>query len=148
MTTLVEFMTRAHRQCDEALASAEEAVSGESWSDAEEKCAHFTSAMALHFAREETVLFPSFEEATGMTQGPTAVMRMEHEQMRSLLSQLTEAVGRRDGSRFLGLSETLMVLIQQHNMKEEQMLYPMCDRALTDTAGIITRIEAVTGDSG
>ena len=83
-----------------------------------------------------------------MTQGPTAVMRMEHEQMRSLLSQLTEAVSRQDGPRFLGLSETLMVLMQQHNMKEEQMLYPMCDRALADTASIIARIEAVSGDSG
>ncbi len=148
MTTLVEFMTVAHRQCDEGLASAEEAVSRESWPDADEKWTHFSSAMALHFAQEEKVLFLAFEEATGMTEGPTAVMRMEHEQMRSLLTQLAESVNGQDGSRFLGLSETLMVLMQQHNMKEEQMLYPMCDQALSDIASIITRIETVAGDSG
>ncbi len=147
MATIVEFMTAAHRHCDEGLASAEEAVSKENWSDASGKWAEFEAEMALHFAREEKVLFPSFEETTGMTEGPTAVMRMEHEQMRNLFSQLTEAVGAQDGSRFLGISETLMVLIQQHNMKEEQMLYPMCDRALADADRIISEIEAFVGDS-
>ena len=33
-------------------------------------------------------MFPSFEEVTGMTQGPTMVMRMEHNQMRSILEDL------------------------------------------------------------
>jgi iron-sulfur cluster repair protein YtfE (RIC family) len=28
------------------------------------------------------------------------------------------------------LSETLMMIMQQHNMKEEQMLYPMMDQTL------------------
>ena len=147
MATIVEFMTAAHRRCDEGLASAEEAVSKGSWIDASERWAGFTAEMTLHFAREEGVLFPSFEDATGLTEGPTAVMRMEHEQMRNMFSQLTEAVDEQDGSRFLGLSETLMVLVQQHNMKEEQMLYPMCDRALTDTGRIISEIETIVGDS-
>jgi len=146
MTTIAEFMTADHRRCDQGLASAEEAVSKESWSEASRRWAGFAAEMALHFAREEKALFPSFEEATGMTEGPTVVMRMEHEQMRNLLSQLAEAVGAQDGSRFLGLSETLMILIQQHNMKEEQMLYPMCDRALADTGRIISEIEAIVGD--
>jgi len=29
---------------------------------------------------------------------------------------------------FLGLAETLMLLMQQHNMKEEQVLYRMMDQ--------------------
>jgi iron-sulfur cluster repair protein YtfE (RIC family) len=28
-----------------------------------------------------------------------------------------------------------MILLQQHNMKEEQMLYAMCDRVLAAQAG-------------
>ena len=147
MKTILEYMTADHRRCDEGLAAAEEAVSKESWTEAGERWAVFEAEMARHFAREEKVLFPSFEEATGMTQGPTTVMRMEHEQMRNLLSQLSEAVGAQDGARFLGLSETLMVLVQQHNMKEEQMLYPMCDRTLTDADSVISEITAIVGDS-
>jgi hemerythrin-like domain-containing protein len=146
MTTIAEYMTAAHRQCDEQLASAEEAVGSGKWPDAARKWAEFAAQMALHFAREEKVLFPAFEEATGATAGPTAVMRMEHEQMRSLLSELSEAVGAQDGRRFLGLSETLMILIQQHNMKEEQMLYPMCDRALADSTRIVSELETLAGE--
>ncbi|MBW2390000.1 MAG: hemerythrin domain-containing protein [Deltaproteobacteria bacterium] len=147
MTTIVEFMTAVHRQCDEALAAAEEAVGKQNWPEASQRWTDFAAEMALHFAREEKALFPAFEEATGMTEGPTSVMRMEHEQMRQLFAQLSEAVAAQDGERFLGLSETLMMLVQQHNMKEEQMLYPMCDRALTDTSSIIARLEKIVGDS-
>ncbi|MBW2243942.1 MAG: hemerythrin domain-containing protein [Deltaproteobacteria bacterium] len=148
MTTLLEFMTAAHRRCDEALAAAEGEVCGKNWGAAAQKYQEFNAAMACHFAQEEDVLFPAFEEATGMTEGPTAVMRMEHEQMRSLLAQLASAAGEQDSSRFLGLSETLMILIQQHNMKEEQMLYPMCDQRLEEIDALIGRIEAVGSDSG
>ncbi|TRZ68118.1 MAG: hemerythrin domain-containing protein, partial [Rhodocyclaceae bacterium] len=28
------------------------------------------------------------------------------------------------------VAETLLILMQQHNMKEENILYPMCDQAL------------------
>jgi hemerythrin-like domain-containing protein len=146
MTIIAEYMTAAHRHCDEELASAEEAVGSEEWPEATRKCADFTAEMALHFAREERALFPAFEEATGVTSGPTAVMRMEHEQMRRLLSELSKAVEAQDGQRFLGLSETLMVLIQQHNMKEEQMLYPMCDQALADPGRVISEFETIVGD--
>jgi len=31
---------------------------------------------------------------------------------------------------FAGHAETLHILMQQHNMKEEQVLYPMTDRLL------------------
>ncbi|MEW6253979.1 MAG: hemerythrin domain-containing protein, partial [Planctomycetota bacterium] len=75
-------------------------------------------------------LFPAFEERTGMRAGPTQVMRMEHAQMRELIDAMAQAVDAGDAERFLGLSETLNVLMQQHNLKEENMLYPMSDRTL------------------
>ena len=33
---------------------------------------------------------------------------------------------------YLGIADTLLILMQQHNMKEEQMLYNMMDQHLTD----------------
>lgn len=73
-------------------------------------------------------MFPAFEAATGMTQGPTQVMRMEHRQMRGLMAQMQQAWAERDGEAFAGAAETLLILMQQHNMKEENILYPMCDQ--------------------
>jgi hemerythrin-like domain-containing protein len=86
--------------------------------------------MRRHFAREEQVLFPAFEAATGMTSGPTAVMRMEHRQIEQLMASLQAALDRRDREEYLGVSETLLMLMQQHNAKEENILYPMADRSL------------------
>jgi len=80
----------------------------------------------------------------GSTGGPTQVMRMEHEQMRSLIASLTDVVEQQDQSEFLGEAETLLVLMQQHNMKEEQILYPMIDRvAGENAASLIDQMEQV-----
>ena len=86
--------------------------------------------MLHHFEVEENVLFPAFEQATGMTMGPTAMMRAEHAQMRDLLHNMAAviAAGRRDD--YLGMSETLLLYMQQHNLKEENVLYPMSDQLL------------------
>ena len=65
-----------------------------------------------------------------MTQGPTMIMRMEHDQMRQLLNALQEDLEKKDRNHFFGVSESLMMLMQQHNMKEEQMLYKMADMHL------------------
>ena len=37
-----------------------------------------------------------------------------------------------DADAYSGEAETLLIMMQQHNMKEENMLYPMCDQRLTD----------------
>ena len=93
---------------------------------------------------EEEVIFPTLEQRTGQTTGPTQVMRMEHEQMRQLLSDMEEALAREDRDQYLGFAETLMVTTQQHNMKEEQILYPMCDEVFgSETAEIIKRLESI-----
>ncbi len=128
MSVIVEFMTGKHRQCDDVFSSAESAVAKENWDDANKYWPLFTKELELHFQAEEDILFPQFEQATGMTNGPTEVMRMEHQQMRSLVVDLNENLANKNKNDFLGNSETLMVLMQQHNMKEEMMLYPMSEQ--------------------
>ncbi len=86
--------------------------------------------MEHHFDMEEGVLFPELEEATGMTDGPTAVMRSEHDEMRRLFEQMAMAMEARYEDEYFDTAETLLILMQQHNMKEEQMLYEMADRQL------------------
>lgn len=62
------------------------------------------------------------------------MMRMEHAQMRQLMADMEAAVAHEDDERYLGLSETMMMVMQQHNMKEEQMLYPMTDQVFAADA--------------
>ena len=141
MPSIVEFMTRDHRHCDDSYAAAEEDVAAGRWDDAAQKWTAFRHAFDTHLAREEDILFPAFEAQTGNTQGPTAVMRMEHEQMRSVVAEMNDAFAGKDSDTFLGLAETLMILTQQHNMKEEQILYPMSDQVLGASESVIRQLQ-------
>jgi hemerythrin-like domain-containing protein len=130
MTSLTVPLREHHKCCDELFAAAEEVVAGRNWTDAQRMLPAFFAAMETHFRTEEEALFPAFEEATGITMGPTRMMRFEHAQMRDLFAQMGAALATRDAREFAGVAETLLVLMQQHNMKEENILYPMCDRGL------------------
>jgi hemerythrin-like domain-containing protein len=130
MTTILDFLASDHHACDDVFAEAEAAVGEANWSEARSLFERFELAMAHHFAMEEEVLFPAFETRTGMVSGPTEVMRMEHAQMRELIQEMARAAAAGDRDGYLGLSETLNMLMQQHNVKEENMLYPMSDQVL------------------
>lgn len=133
MSSIRDFLATDHRSCDELFAEMESKANN-SLVDAKEACEAFIYETEKHFQMEERVMFVEFEAKTGMTQGPTAMMRQEHQQMRILMEALREAQQNNDVDKFFGTSETLMILMQQHNMKEEQMLYPMAQQHLSTEA--------------
>ncbi|MCL2635496.1 MAG: hemerythrin domain-containing protein [Betaproteobacteria bacterium] len=142
MTTIRSFMTDDHRHCDDLFAEAEQAMAKNNIEAGKAAFGHFREALLAHFAAEEKTLFPCFEAKTGMTMGPTRVMRMEHEQMRMLLDDAAKALGLGDSDDYLGHAETLLIMMQQHNLKEENMLYPMCDEHLAAEApALLTHLE-------
>lgn len=144
MATILEFLGGDHHACDELFASAEESVGQKNWGGARALFDRFHASMLHHLAMEENVLFPAFEARTGSTNGPTQVMRMEHEQMRELMQDMAHAMIKTDYEGYLGLSETLNILMQQHNMKEENVLYPMTDQVLAgERDNLIRSMEAV-----
>ncbi|MBF8270449.1 MAG: hemerythrin protein [Gammaproteobacteria bacterium] len=144
MTTITEYMTGVHRHCDEILAELEVAVSEDDWDKAARLSADFLQAMEHHLTMEETVLFPAFEQKTGMIGGPTMIMREEHRQMRELFQQLQWALDGKASGEFLDTTETLLILMQQHNIKEEGILYPMSDQHLgTDAPQVLARMQKV-----
>ncbi|MBS1129940.1 MAG: Hemerythrin cation binding region [Proteobacteria bacterium] len=142
MTTIRSYMTDDHRHCDDLFAEAEQAVGKGNLDLAQATFGHFHSAVLAHFNTEETTLFPTFEAKTGMTMGPTQVMRMEHGQMRALMEEAADALKAGKTEDYLGLADTLLIMVQQHNMKEENMLYPMCDQHLSaELPAILERLE-------
>ncbi len=147
MGTISDFLMADHRRCDELLAGVENKITAGDWEHAQSEFSGFSQAMERHFTMEESVMFPSFEERTGSSAGPTQVMRMEHEQVRGLLNDMDNAIKARDRDASLGISETLLIIIQQHNSKEEQILYPMADQALGGEApGIIERMRSIADE--
>jgi hemerythrin-like domain-containing protein len=128
---ITNYMRDEHRNCDEIFATAEKAVIDGDFEEAEKQFLLFANTTLNHFKKEEESLFPIFEEVSGSTEGPTRVMVFEHEQVRGLIGKMAEAVEKKDTDAYLSLAESMMILLQQHNMKEEQMLYAMCDRVIS-----------------
>ncbi len=142
MQTITDYLSQYHQHCDNLFAEAENAATKNDLDAAKAGFGAFRDSMEHHLGMEETILFPAFEQATGSNMGPTRVMRMEHAQMRELFAQMQAALDASDTQTYAGLSETLLVLMQQHNFKEEQMLYPMADRAVPDRDALIQKMEA------
>ncbi len=124
------YLRGEHRECDELFTIAEKSVIDGDFEKAEKDFLLFSNDTLTHFKKEEEELFPTFEEITGSTEGPTKIMRYEHEQMRGLIGKMAEALEKKDKDAYLSIAESMMILLQQHNMKEEQMLYAMCDRTI------------------
>ena len=119
-----------HGQCDQLYADGENSLLDEQLEEGVGQITTFLFKMEQHFLMEETALFPTFEGISGMRQGPTHVMRMGHHQVRRLLARMSDAVTRMDRDEILEIGETLLILMQQHNMKGEGILYPMVDQYL------------------
>ncbi|NPA33026.1 MAG: hemerythrin domain-containing protein [Aquificae bacterium] len=139
--SITQYLTEEHRKCDTYYAEAEKAVSQGEWEKAKELFNTFKEKTLLHFRKEEDVLFPEFEQRTGIVMGPTQVMRMEHDQARQLLERMEQALQNQNKDEFLSLGESLMILLQQHNMKEEQILYPMSDQNLDSESMVVKMSE-------
>lgn len=141
---LRQYFTLDHRHCDGIWAAVEAAIEAGPNEAINAVWRRFDVALRGHLRMEEEILFPAFEKATGMTDaGPTFVMRAEHDQMRGLLDQMATTAASGDFQELLDEGDTLLLLIQQHNQKEEQMLYPLSEQALAaDWPELHARLEA------
>ena len=140
--TINQFMTTDHRDCDEKFAQLENIVDQGNFDEAKAIYDEFESHMIKHFDMEEKVMFPQYQSCEGGHCDPTPVMLMEHSQMRAIFTQMSDAINENDKEKFLGQSETLLFTMQQHNMKEEQMMYNMADQAL-NSEDIIKQMKAL-----
>ncbi len=130
-TSLVEYFGGDHNDCDEKWVQVEALLDGDDGAALGNAWQEFDQAVRRHLAMEEEVLFPAFEAVSGMGQsGPTVVMRLEHQQMRGILDQIGVAIDAGETEEALDLGDTLHMVTQQHNVKEEGMLYPMAENVL------------------
>ncbi len=90
-------------------------------------------ALRRHIYLEEEFLFPLLREAEPALIAPLLVMLREHAQLWRTLDSLVRELdsGAGDG---LALGRQLTVQLLHHNLKEEKVLYPRADSALTAQA--------------
>jgi regulator of cell morphogenesis and NO signaling len=99
---------------------------------AKEAFVAFKFGLQRHIVWEEDILFPKWEENSGMAEGgPTQVMRTEHR----LIGDCLEAIHRnvlKQNPDSDNDEQRLLELLKSHNMKEERILYPSIDQVISD----------------
>jgi hemerythrin-like domain-containing protein len=143
MATLTDCMSTHHHACDDLYAEAEEAAQAGRWQACYTATGAFVAAMEAHFGAEENTLFPRCQAANPVAQGPVSVMLGEHRLMRELFVELESAAASQDADAWLGAGDTLLVLMQQHNLKEERILYPLCDQAIAEAGELAGQLQDI-----
>lgn len=97
----------------------------------------FRQKLLRHMAWEEEVLFPMFEEKTGLSLfGPTFNMRAEHRQIRTMLDHLSAIMAEKqskiDEMESGIIEKRLVEILGAHDEKEDQVFYPWIDTMIPD----------------
>ncbi|HEY3173997.1 MAG TPA: hemerythrin domain-containing protein [Thermoanaerobaculia bacterium] len=111
---------------------------------AEKWYAAFSSALRRHIAVEEELLFPVFEKRLGLSPsaGPTEAMRREHNEILRLLDQILRTIG--DPAKLPDEARAAFhELLDKHHLKEEEILYPALDYALSpgESDALVAKIQ-------
>ncbi|MDP3981095.1 MAG: hemerythrin domain-containing protein [Chlamydiota bacterium] len=93
-----------------------------------------------HHGKEENQLFPLMEQKDfSSNNGPTAVMRHEHEEGRALIRNMDTAIqsalqGQTQSyQNFIDNARKYLVLLSSHISKEDHCLFPMADSSLNES---------------
>jgi hemerythrin-like domain-containing protein len=129
--SITAYLSADHTRLDDLFAASLKLVAAGSIVAARVEFGRFHDGLKRHIALEENVVFPIFDERTGIV-GPLTVMRHEHQILVELLGRARLALDQGDRAAFDAVVTPLKELIQAHNLKEERILYPRTDAALDE----------------
>lgn len=130
MDTICAYLKHDHARCDDLFYQAETSVAQRNWKSAIDRFRLYQEVLRQHIRMEEKILLPTFEQTLAGGAEPVAMLRSEHRQINGIIHRMWEAIQRFDPADYVLHAETLTLLMQQHTLKEEEMLYPLLDRAL------------------
>lgn len=90
-----------------------------------------TFADTCHHGKEEDLLFPAMERASGGTFQPVDVMREEHVQGRGYIAAMAAAIESNQVAAFASAAESYVALLRQHIEKEDLCLFGFASELLT-----------------
>ena len=84
-----------------------------------------------HQTKEESALFPELRRTSAAQEGPLRQMLFEHDQERSLVEGLEEALLTKSGMEFVHFANRLTALLGNHIQKEDNILFDIVERSLS-----------------
>jgi hemerythrin-like domain-containing protein len=94
---------------------------------------HFLHAFAdeLHHLKEESALFPELMRTSHPQGGPLRHMLFEHDQERSLVGGLEDALRAKKNIEFILFANRLSSRVRNHIQKEDSILFPLAEALLS-----------------
>ena len=145
--TITALYEKDHDRLDELFKTFQTSKRSD-FGKAKEAFKEFKVGLQRHIVWEEELLFPMWEEKTGMIEdGPTPVMRFEHEQIKKLLEAIHQKVEQQNLESDQE-EQALLNLLGSHNRKEEKALYPAIDNVTNadERATIFTNMNSIPED--
>jgi iron-sulfur cluster repair protein YtfE (RIC family) len=139
--SITTMMTGEHRRMEGALGEAGRLLAAGLVAEGRSVVDRLDAEMRLHLQAEQELLFPVFEARAGIA-GPVAVMRREHRAIEALLESVLMALDRKEVASAQDRLRRLAVLLTDHHLKEERILYPKTDQVLTpsERAGLTAQL--------
>ncbi|RZI42047.1 hemerythrin domain-containing protein [Herbaspirillum sp. HC18] len=142
MDTICEYLKFDHQRCDDLFERVETSIAERNWKDGIHRFRLYDNLMRQHIRMEEKILLPAFAQAMAGSAGPISMLQAEHVRIHGLIERMWEAIREFNAIDFALHAETLTLLMQEHTMKEDDMLYPLLDRALGANSAKIVRAMA------
>jgi regulator of cell morphogenesis and NO signaling len=125
--TITEFFEQDHDRLDELFKIFQQSKRSD-FPRAKEAFKEFKFGLQRHIVWEEDLLFPIWEQKTGMSDsGPTPIMRNEHRQIGQQLEAIHQKVADQNPDTDQE-EQALLDILGSHNRKEERALYPAIDQ--------------------
>ena len=130
-----------HKVLKEVFLQHQEALLDGNLVRAEERLAEFERRLLHHIWEEETLLLPIYERAGAIPGGPPVLFTGEHKRMQELLAgfrQTLSSLEQDPDSRKRGIlwlldrQATFKNLMEHHDQRETNILYPALDRVTSD----------------
>jgi len=146
-TTITAFYAEDHDRLDELFKTFQTSKRSD-FVKAKEAFNEFNAGLQRHILWEEKLLFPMWEENTGMIEdGPTPMMRHEHSQIKQLLGAIYQKVERQNLDTDQE-EQALLTVLSSHNRKEERALYPAIDQVTSEAerAAVFANMQSIPED--
>jgi len=144
--TVSECLNNEHQRLDTIVSVIRNALENGDMEVAGGYLNEFTCGLARHIDIEEQLLIPVFERATGIGEGGlTGVMRRDHLAIRGFVRSITRAITSGNAGAAITFLDDLLDALEEHNRKEENILYPATDDVLgTERArnDLVNRLQA------
>jgi len=95
------------------------------WRDWKAYVALIVAALESHADIEDKILFAALENHLPANSGPLAVMRWEHDEIRSTLNRI---LGQSDADQIRRDILHFLEIVHAHFAKEEQVLFPLVEQ--------------------